>query len=136
MPGGSSIHEKYTYTRETFLACMRALAKDGIFSITVWNKEDPPKSTMKLMTTLVTAALEAGSQDISRNFFMAHTYLSTFSVLYKKDGFSEEEVQKLIRYCKRMSFEIVYAPGQQPPEGDLDKVFRSLPEHVLCPSGQ
>ena len=133
MPGGSSIHEKYTYTRETYLACMRALAKDGLFSITVWNKEDPPKSTMKLMTTLVTAALEAGSQDISRNFFMAHTYLSTFSVLYKKDGFSGEEVQKLTRYCKRMSFEIVYAPGQPPPEGDLDKVFEAYRNMYFAP---
>ena len=133
MPGGSSIHEKYTYTQETYLACMRALAKDGIFSITVWNKEDPPKSTMKLMTTLVTAALENGSKTISRNFFMAHTYLSTFSVLYKKDGFSDEEVQKLIRYCKRMSFEIVYTPGQQPPAGDLDKVFEAYRNMYFAP---
>ncbi len=132
-PGGSSIHEKYTYTTETFLACMRALGKDGIFSITVWNKEDPPKSTMKLMTTLVTAAQEAGSKDISRDFFMAHTYLSTFTALYKKGGFSDEEVQKLTRYCKRMSFELVYAPGQKPPEGDLEKVFEAYRNIYFAP---
>ncbi len=125
MPGGSSIHEKFTYTRETFLAAIRALAKNGILSVTVWNKEDPPKSTMKLMTTLVTAALDAGSQDISRNFFIAHTYLSTFSVLYKEGGFSDEEVQTLLKYCKRTSFEVVYSPGQQTPVGDLDKVFEA-----------
>jgi spermidine synthase len=125
MPGGSSIHEKFTYTTETFLAAIHALAKDGILSVTVWNKEDPPKSTMKLMTTLVTAALDADSQDISRNFFIAHTYLSTFSVLYKKGGFSDEEVQKLLKYCKRTSFEVIYSPGQQPPDGDLDKVFEA-----------
>jgi spermidine synthase len=133
MPGGSSIHEKYTYDRETFRACMRALGKEGIFSITVWNKEDPPKSTMKLMTTLVTAALEAGSKNISRDLFIAHTYLSTFTVLYKEGGFSDEEVQKLNRYCKRMSFEIVYAPGQQPPEGDLDKVFEAYRNLYFAP---
>lgn len=133
MPGGSSIYEKYTYTQETFLACMHALSKDGIFSITVWNKEDPPKSTMKLMTTLITAARESGARDISRNFFMAHTYLSTFSVLYKKEGFSDEEVQKLARYCKRMSFEIIYSPGQQPPEGDLDKVFEAYRNMYFAP---
>lgn len=132
-PGGSSIYEKFTYARETFLACMRALGKDGIFSITVWNKEDPPKSTMKLMTTLITAAQEAGSQDISRDFFMAHTYLSTFTALYKKGGFSDEEVQKLIKNCKRMSFEIVYAPGQQPPEGDLAKVFEAYRNIFFAP---
>jgi spermidine synthase len=133
MPGGSSIHETFTYTRETFLACMRALAKNGILSVTVWNKEDPPKSTLKLMATLVTAAIEAGSQDISRDFFIAHTYLSSFSVLYKKDGFSGEEVQKLTRYCKRTSFEIVYAPGQQPPEGDIDKVFEAYRNLYFTP---
>lgn len=133
MPGGSSIHEKFTYTRETFLACMRALAKDGIFSITVWNKEDPPKSTMKLMTTLVTAARDTGSHDISRNFFMAHTYLSTFSVLYKQEGFSDEEIRKLIGYCKRMSFEIVYAPGQESPAGNLDKVFEAYRNMYFAP---
>jgi spermidine synthase len=132
-PGGSSIYEKYTYTTETFLACMRALGNDGIFSVTVWNKEDPPKSTMKLMTTLVTAAQEADSKDISRDFFIAHTYLSTFTALYKKGGFSEEEVQKLIGYCKRMSFEIVYAPGQKPPEGDLEKVFEAYRNIFFAP---
>jgi len=133
MPGGSSIHEKYTYTEETYLACMRALTGDGIFSITVWNKEDPPKSTMKLMTTLIGAAQAAGASAISRNFFISHTYLSTFSVLYKNNGFSEEEVQKLTRYCKRMSFEIVYAPGQHPPAGDLDKVFEAYRNMYFSP---
>jgi hypothetical protein len=132
-PGGSSIYEKYTYTTETFLACMRALGKDGIFSITVWNKEDPPKSTMKLMTTLITAARESGSQDVSREFFLAHTYLSTFTALYKKGGFSEEEVHTLVKYCKKMSFEIVYTPGQSRPEGDLDKVFEAYRNIYFAP---
>ena len=136
MPGGSSIYEKFTYTRETFLACIDALAKSGILSITVWNKEDPPKSTMKLMSTLVTAALDAGSKDISRDFFIAHTYLSTFSVLYKKGGFSEEEVQKLLRYCKRTSFEVVYAPGQRPPEGDINKVFEAYRNLYFAPQSE
>ncbi|MEW5724424.1 MAG: hypothetical protein AB1896_15040 [Thermodesulfobacteriota bacterium] len=125
MPGGYAIHEKYLYTRETFTACLRALKKDGLLSVTIWNKEDPPKSTLKLMNTMIQAARTAGAKDPGRCFFIAHTFLSTLSVLYKKGGFQPDEVQALLKYCRKMSFEVLHHPGRPPAEGDLEKMMKA-----------
>lgn len=125
MPGGSSIQEKFTYTTETFFDCMKALGDNGILSVTVWNKEDPPKSTLKLAATLANAALRSGPDGMENRFFAAHNYLSTFTILYKKDGFTADQIRTLLQYCARMSFEPVYYPnadfGRVDPQKVLDR---------------
>ncbi len=55
-PGGFAIVEKYAYTRQAMETYMRALKPGGILSVTLWNKEEPPKSVLKLYSTLVEAA--------------------------------------------------------------------------------
>jgi hypothetical protein len=45
-PGGFAVVEKFSYTREAFVSYMRALKPDGILSVTLWNKEEPPKSVL------------------------------------------------------------------------------------------
>ena len=62
-PGGFSIVEKYSYTREAMSAYMRALKPGGILSVTLWNKEEPPKSVLKLYATMAAAARDVASQD-------------------------------------------------------------------------
>jgi hypothetical protein len=123
MPGGASIHEKYAYTRETLQACIRALHHDGILAVTVWNKEAPPKSTIKVLNTIIQAAHDAGSADPLQDFFITHTYLSTITVLYKKGGFTGPEIQTLAEHCRKMSFELLYFPGQSRPPDNLDRVL-------------
>ncbi len=125
MDCGASIHEQYTYTKETILACIGALKKDGVLAVTVWNKQDPPKSVLKLLRSLVLAAKKAGSQDLSHDFFICHTFLSTMTVLYKQGGFTQEENQALTNYCRRMSFEIIHRPGGDPPKGDLTRILQA-----------
>ena len=48
-PGGFAIVEKFSYTKEAMETYMRALAPGGVLSVTLWNKEEPPKSVLKLM---------------------------------------------------------------------------------------
>jgi len=123
MPGGSSIQEKFTYTAETLSDCIKALRDSGILSITVWNREEPPKSTLKLAATLASAALESNPNGTENRFFAAHNYLSTFTLLYKKDGFTAEQTRTLIEYCARMSFEPVYYPGADFGQTDPQKLL-------------
>ncbi|MCW1843745.1 hypothetical protein [Prosthecomicrobium hirschii] len=110
-PGGFAITEKYAYTREAMANYMRALDKDGILSVTLWNKEEPPKSVMKLYATMVAAAGEIDGGAFEDRFFAVSTYLSTATVLYKRGGFTEAEVAKLRAHTKAMSFDEVYSPG-------------------------
>ena len=91
-PGGFAIVEKYSYTREAMSAYMRALKPGGILSVTLWNKEEPPKSVLKLYATMAAAARDVASArrqpDIAKNFYVASSYLSTATVLYKRGGFT------------------------------------------------
>jgi len=111
-PGGFSIVEKYSYTREAMSAYMRALKPDGILSVTLWNKEEPPKSVLKLYATMVAAARDVdGGKDIANEFYVVSAYLSTTTVLYKRNGFTPEEIAKLNAHTKAMSFDEIYYPG-------------------------
>ena len=57
-PGGFAIVEKFSYTKEAMETYMRALAPGGVLSVTLWNKEEPPKSVLKLYATMAAAARE------------------------------------------------------------------------------
>lgn len=134
MPAGAVIHEKYGYTEETFRSCIRVLREGGILSVTVWNKEDPPKSVLKLMTTMIEAAGSSGSTNVGNEFFMTQTYLSTFTVLYKKGGFRLQEVEALSNVCNRLSFQIVYAPGVGTEPENVDGILAAY-RSVYFPTG-
>ena len=109
-PGGFAIVEKFSYTREAMRSYMRALKDGGVLSVTLWNKEEPPKSVLKLYTTMAAAARDLDG-DISNRFFVAASYLSTATVLYKRNGFSTEEIEKLRAHTRAMSFDEIYSPG-------------------------
>ena len=55
-PGGFAIVEKYSYTREAMQHYMQALTDRGVLAVTLWNKEEPPKSVLKLFATMAEAA--------------------------------------------------------------------------------
>jgi SAM-dependent methyltransferase len=127
-PGGFAIVEKYSYTREAMEAYMRALKPGGILSVTLWNKEEPPKSVLKLYTTMAAAAREVAGEsghgdDISKNFYVAAYYLSTATVLYKQGGFSPDDVAKLNEHTRAMSFDEIYYPGIKVDTSDLKQTL-------------
>jgi hypothetical protein len=112
-PGGFAVVEKYAYTREAMLDYMRALKDSGILSVTLWNKEEPPKSVLKLYATMVEAARAFDAGSVASSFFVTSSYLSTTTVLYKRGGFGPDEIAKLRNHTRAMSFDEVYYPGDQ-----------------------
>jgi spermidine synthase len=122
-PGGFSIVEKYAYTREAMGAYMRALKPGGILSVTLWNKEEPPKSVLKLYATMAAAARDVDGGKIADKFYVASSYLSTATVLYKRDGFTPEDVEKLNAHTKAMSFDEIYYPGIKVDETELPQIL-------------
>lgn len=110
-PGGFAITEKYAYTREAMVDYMHALSDDGILSITAWNKEEPPKSILKLYSTLADAAKQFNPATAARSIFVASSYLSTTTLLYRKGGFTADEIEKLRKYTGSMSWDEIYSPG-------------------------
>ena len=128
-PGGFAIVEKYSYTREAMAAYMKALKPGGVLAVTLWNKEEPPKSVLKLYATMAAAARDVageqgGDTDISKNFYVAASYLSTATVLYKQGGFTPEDIAKLNEHTKAMSFDEIYYPGIKIDTSGLDQLLQ------------
>ncbi len=116
-PGGFAIAERYAYTREAMSTYMRALDDGGILSVTVWNKEEPPKSVLRLYATMAEAAREIDPDSVAQSFYVAANYLSTATVLYKRGGFTDEEIAILSDNTYALSFDEIFAPGIE-VEGD------------------
>jgi spermidine synthase len=123
-PGGFAIVEKFSYTREAMRNYMRALKPGGVLAVTLWNKEEPPKSVLKLYSTMVAAARDVEGNDVANRFFVAASYLSTATVLFKKDGFTPAEVQTLRKHTAAMSFDEIYSPGLKVDMSQLDPTLQ------------
>jgi hypothetical protein len=130
-PGGFAIVEKYSYTQEAMQHYMHALNDKGILSVTLWNKEEPPKSVLKLFATMAAAARTNGDKDISQHFFVASSYLSTVTVLYKRGEFTTEELTKLRQHTSSMSFDEIYSPGISLDAAKADHVFKDFHDSIF-----
>ena len=123
-PGGFPIVEKFAYTREAMESYMRALAPGGVLSVTMWNKEEPPKSVLKLYATMGAAARAHDPKTLDRAFFVVSSYLSSATVLYKQGGFSDAEIAALRDHTRKMSFDEIYYPGIAVDGSDAAKLFK------------
>ena len=104
-PGGFSVVEKYSYTREAMSAYMRALKPGGILSVTLWNKEEPPKSVLKLYATMVAAARDVDGPT-SRGISTSPRPTSRPRPCSTRTAASPpEEIAELNAHTKAMSFD-------------------------------
>ncbi|MBF0339825.1 MAG: hypothetical protein HQL95_02530 [Magnetococcales bacterium] len=129
-PGGFAVTEKYIYTREAMAAYMRALEPGGVLAVTVWNKENPPKSTLRLFATMAEAGHQVAGKGAPNSFYVLHVPLSTTTVLYKQGGFTSEEITRLDAHCREMAFGVVYRPGER-FQGDGVRMLTSYSRSIL-----
>ncbi len=132
-PGGISIFEQYNYTREAMADYMRALAPDGLLAVTIWNRENPPKAVLRLFATMIAAAEELTPGDVMDRFYVNHTYLSTVTVLYSRNGFTGEEVAQLDRHSRAMAFDVIYRPAMVYAGDDGAEVFAAFRDLFFAP---
>jgi len=131
-PGGFAIVEKFSYTKEAMETYMRALAPGGVLSVTLWNKEEPPKSVLKLYATMAAAAREVDPTHLANSFFVASSYLSTATVLYKNGGFTPAEVEKLRAHTRAMSFDEIYSPAFVYDASQTDATLEGYMEQIFA----
>jgi hypothetical protein len=62
--------------------------------------------------------------NIADKFYVVSSYLSTATVLYKRDGFTPDEVAKLNAHTKAMSFDEIYYPGFKVDEAELPQILQ------------
>ena len=134
-PGGFAVVEKFAYTEEAMETYMRALANGGVLSVTIWNKEEPPKSVLKLYATMAAASRALDGDKMADNFFVTSSYLNTATVLYKRGGFSVEEIEKLRKHTHDMSFDEIYSPGFFFDNSGVDRMLKGYVEQFFAPAG-
>ena len=103
--------EKFSYAKEAMETYMRALAPGGVLSVTLWNKEEPPKSVLKLYATMAAAGREVELRTSGQFPFRRLVVPVDCDGPLQNGGFTPEEIEKLRAHTRSMSFDEIYSPG-------------------------
>jgi hypothetical protein len=121
--GGYPITENFIYTVEGIASYLSCLDKGGLLSITVWNRLTPPRNVPKLLSTVVESLRKWGAAYPEDHIFMFDLLLSTGTVLVKTTPFTKGEIDTLLAFCKKMSFNPCYYPGKPDPERPFPEIL-------------
>ncbi len=122
--GGYPLDENYTYTTEGIDSYLHTLNPNGMLSITVWNKLDPPRNVPKLITTVVSALQMQGVSDPGQHIFIFGSLLSTATILVKNSAFTQSDIQTLLQFMHKTSFEPFYYSGMSNPGKDFNAILQ------------
>lgn len=123
--GGYPLDENYTYTAEGISSYLHTLNPNGMLSITVWNRLDPPRNVPKLLTTVIKALEMRGVNDPGKHIFVFDSLLSTATILVKNSAFTKTDLQTLLQFLRKTSFEPCYYPGMQSPGKDFNAILKA-----------
>ncbi len=123
--GGYQLNENYLYTTQAIDSYLGALKPDGILSITVWNRLDPPRNVPKLLTTVIEALDRRGVKEPGRHIFVFDQLLSTATILVKNSEFTPTDQQTLLQFLTKTSFEPCYYAGMPNPKIDFPAILQA-----------
>jgi spermidine synthase len=106
--GAFAMSENYVFTKEAIKNMIKHLNKNGVISI---NRIFfvPPRETLRMVTTMITALEELKIKDIKDKFFIIKGFRWA-NILLKPNGFTKEEIIKLNKWLDEMDFQTVYNP--------------------------
>ncbi len=134
--GGYQLNENYLYTTEGIESYLDTLKPDGILSITVWNRLDPPRNVPKLLTTVIEALNRRGVKDPGRHLFVYDLLLSTATILVKNSEFTQTDQQTLLQFLNKNSFEPCYYAGMPDPGKDFPAILQAYQDRFTpTPTG-
>ena len=107
--GLHAIQEKYLLTTDSFSQIYDHLEKSGILSITVW-MDYPYRNPLKITATLAETLTENGIKDPAQHLIAVRSW-NTITYLMKREAFSESEIERLRKFCDRLSFDPLLLPG-------------------------
>lgn len=117
-----ALNESYLYTLEAMQVYLRHLEPDGYLALTRWIKL-PPRDSLKLLATAITALEQAGIKDAGQRLLMIRGW-QTSTLLIKNGRFTGAELAAAKTFCAQRSFDLAYAPGLQPEQTNRYNVLR------------
>ncbi len=117
--------ENTLYTREAVWDYVRHLNPQGILSITRYDDFD---EGLRLVNTMIDTLQERGEKDLKDQFVVVLGYkyrgsVGLANVMYKRGGFTREDVARIRDFTSRNGFKIIYAPFL--PEAAMSALPRS-----------
>lgn len=106
--GVYALTENYVYTIDAFGEYLRHLTDEGILSVTRWVL--PPPREAPRIVALATEALERQGIENPGEHIAAIRSWGTITILVKKSGFTQEDIESIEEFCREKRFDIVYAP--------------------------
>jgi predicted membrane-bound spermidine synthase len=111
--GAFALTENNLYTVEAFKDYLSKLKPDGILSITRWNLE-PPQQDLRLVAITRAAMQELRIPNPERSMMVVRRSRGSEAVecnfLFKKSGFSENEIHHAEEVSRTCNFDILYTP--------------------------
>lgn len=130
--GAFSLAENHLMTVEALGDYLRGLAPGGVLAVTRW-VQTPPSEEVRAWAAAV-AALEgpahggpAAPGGAVAGKVMALRSMNTLTILVKPSGFGADDVARVRAFCAARHFDITYAPGVDPAEGNR---YNVLPEDL------
>ena len=117
-----ALHENYLYTVQALQEYIAHLAPGGYLSMSRWVKL-PPRDTLKLLATAVTALKKLGIEDAENHLVMIRSWQSA-SLLVKKTPFRPAEISQLKDFCRERLFDPVYYPGMERREANRYNILQ------------
>jgi MFS family permease len=111
-----ALSESYIYTVEALQAYLHRLSPDGYLSITRWVNL-PPRDTLKLFATAVTALEASGVRDPGARLALIRSW-KTATLVIKNGALTAGEIAAIKEFCRTRSFDLAWYPGMQPAEAD------------------
>ncbi|MDR1971843.1 MAG: hypothetical protein LBQ46_07965 [Treponema sp.] len=127
--GGYPVQEDYKYTVEAFKEYFSSLKSGGVLSVTVWDRLNPPRNVLKLLNTIISAMRESGMPEPERSLYSFGLFMSTSTILIKNGAFTEGELYDLNNFVRTRSFELLYVPGMELPQRNLDILMGAYLHH-------
>lgn len=116
-----SLSENYLFTTNAFQDYYKHLSEDGILSITRW-LQHPPREDIRVVSLATSALEKEGIKNPEDHILVFRSYV-TLTILIKKSKFTEDEIKKLVEFCRERRFDLVYIPGIKESEVNLYNKF-------------
>ncbi|PCJ46372.1 MAG: hypothetical protein COA99_02825 [Moraxellaceae bacterium] len=104
-----TLKAKYQLTSEAFEYYWRALSKQGVLSVTVW-QDLPPKAALRIINTML-SVLENSAITHPGNHIVAIRNWQTVTLLLRKQPFDEPLINKVRQFNTLNHFDAIYYPG-------------------------
>lgn len=118
-----ALNESYLYTVETLQLYLKHLEAEGYLALTRWIKL-PPRDTLKLFATAVSALRQAGVSDPEQSLVLIRSW-QTSTLLIKNGRFTDKELSSVKKFCDERGFDLAYTPKLKPEQINQYNILNS-----------